>query len=220
MIFLFAVSGIIFCRLFLFEICVVSSESMVPTINPTEVLVLNKISYGALRPQRWGDIPLVNVFTWIDSWRKSDSLSDWGYKRFFGIREPMVNDIAVFKTPFSDEKLLVKRIHCILKKGTPIDVYKLNKKILTEIIVKDGHIIRYEGNCIYIDNRNTRFYHFCEDFYDMRGDNTNNSSDSRTFGYIPESYIVGKMGAVLFSWNSEATGWSKVRWKRLLRTVT
>lgn len=52
-------------------------------------------------------------------------------------------------------------------------------------------------------------------YYYVLGDNADNSTDSRNFGLIPESSVIGRAKYVLFSWDSEAKGLSKFRWKRL-----
>ena len=52
-------------------------------------------------------------------------------------------------------------------------------------------------------------------YYYVLGDNANNSTDSRHFGLIPDSLVIGRAKHILFSWDSQATGLSKFRWRRL-----
>lgn len=54
--------------------------------------------------------------------------------------------------------------------------------------------------------------HVPEDALFVMGDNRENSSDSRFWGFVPRSDILGKAGVVYFSWNAKA---HRVRWDRL-----
>ena len=130
-------------RLFLGEPCYIPSESMEPTLCTGDWVWVDKASCGALLPDRFADIPLLNVFT-------------WNLGRMVGWREPQENDIVVFRSLENRNMLLVKRVIRIAR--------------------RDG-----------------------VNWYYMMGDNRNNSVDSRFFGEIPESSIVGRISRVLFS---------------------
>ncbi|WP_297334350.1 signal peptidase I [Flavobacterium sp.] len=102
----------------------------------------------------------------------------------------------------------------------------LNSKSLPfykEIITKyEGHELNTNGNTITIDGKPANSYTFTYNYYWMMGDNRHNSEDSRFWGYVPETHIVGKP---VFVWMSldENEPWSnfgkKVRWDRLFTTV-
>lgn len=132
------------------EPCKVPSGSMEPTIRTGEWLWIDKLTYGGCLPKRWADIPLVNVFTQVRSWREADAKRDWGYHRLPGFTKPKVGDIVVFNSPENEDLLLTKRI--------------------IEIKIEDGKVS-----------------------YFMIGDNRENSHDSRTYGWVQERLIVGKI---------------------------
>jgi len=73
-------------------------------------LWIDKFSYGGRLPERWADIPLVNVFTHIALLRNADTENNWGYRRLPGFAKPEAGDIVVFNSPENEERLLVKRI--------------------------------------------------------------------------------------------------------------
>ena len=159
-------------RTFICEVYLVDSPSMMPTIQPTEIYCVDKLSGGALMPRRFAEIPILNVFTWIKPLRELDERNDWGVHRFSGYKDFRVGDVILFHAKDGENNVLVKRI---------------------------DRIIYNEG----------------ETYYYVLGDNFNNSTDSRHFGLIPESSVIGRAKYVLFSWDGEAKGLGKFRWKRL-----
>lgn len=102
--------GVILVRLFIGEFAVIPTTSMEPTIGAKDRIWIDKISYGARLPRRFADIPLLNVFTWISSWRECDRNTNWGYHRIFTYTTPKRGDIVVFSRNENDDILLVKRL--------------------------------------------------------------------------------------------------------------
>ena len=74
-------------------------------------------------------------------------------------------------------------------------------------------------NRIYINKKEVSSYTFKMDYYWMMGDNRHNSADSRVWGFVPEDHIVGKALFVWMSWDTRASGFNKIRWNRLFKSV-
>ena len=80
--------------------------------------------------------------------------------------------------------------------------------------------ISVSGNQILLNNSPITEYTFKQNYYWMMGDNRHNSEDSRYWGYVPETHIVGKPVFLFMSFDSNATGIvNKIRWDRLMTTV-
>lgn len=93
-----------------------------------------------------------------------------------------------------------------------IEVYEGEEMGLTNKLSLNGTQVLLNGQPI--DS-----YTFKQNYYWMMGDNRDNSEDSRTWGYVPENYIVGKPVFIWMSWDSNASGFDKIRWDRVFTTV-
>ena len=75
----------------------------------------------------------------------------------------------------------------IPKKGMSIVLNKDNIDFYKDIIRN------HEKQDFEMLDNETKIYTFKNNYYFMMGDNRHGSNDSRSFGFIPESYIQGKM---------------------------
>lgn len=171
------VLAIVLIRVFVAEFYLVDTPSMMPTIQPTEVFLVDKCSGGTVLPRRFADIPVVNVFTWVKPLREHDSKRDWGMHHSCGPRSYKPGDIILFQMQDDGGDILIKRVHHV---------------------VQDIH----------------------ETYYYVLGDNRGNSTDSRSFGLVPEHRVVGRALLVVFSWDCQERFFRKFRWKRLFQNLT
>ncbi|HLR25367.1 MAG TPA: signal peptidase I [Fodinibius sp.] len=78
--------------------------------------------------------------------------------------------------------------------------YHIYKNILTRY---EGNTVDRNGDQFIINGEQTNTYTIKQNYYFMMGDNRDNSEDSRFWGFVPQSHIVGKAGMIYFSWDSE-----------------
>jgi signal peptidase I len=72
----------------------------------------------------------------------------------------------------------------------------------------------------FIDGKEITSYKFKYNYYFMMGDNRHNSADSRFWGFVPETNIVGKALFVWMSWDKEGENiFKNIRWNRLFKTI-
>lgn len=93
------------------------------------------------------------------------------------------------------------------------------KQIITDY---EGNTLTEFGSEIRVNGKPTNTYTFKYDYYYMMGDNRHNSEDSRYWGFVPETHIVGKP---IFIWmsidsNPNLKLFDKMRWERFFTTVS
>lgn len=157
--FLFIVAFIILpLRLFVIQPFIVSGESMYPTFENRDYLIVDAISYN--------------------------------------LREPKRGEVIIFKYPYEEKRYFIKRV--IGLPGETVDIK--NGKI--RIINKDnpqGFSLDESYTKVYTDG-NKRTTLNDNEFFVM-GDNRPVSSDSRVWGPLEESYIIGRPLLRLFPIN-------------------
>jgi len=151
-------------KVFIFELYKIPSGSMVPTLLVGDRIVVVKLIYG---PR----LPFINV-------------------RLPGFREPKIGDIVVFKAPDDPAKSFIKRF--VAGPGETVEI-KDGKLIVNGKVVEDPPAFRR----VYYYNRGDYGLEgkpivVPEDSYFVLGDNSASSRDSRYWGFVPKSYLIGK----------------------------
>ncbi len=75
------------------------------------------------------------------------------------------------------------------------------------------------NDSVFVEGEFTRDYTFKYDYYFLMGDNRHNTSDSRLWGLVPESHLLGRATSVFISFDKNAGLIDKLRWKRFFRSL-
>lgn len=108
----------------------------------------------------------------------------------------------------------------IPKKGVTVSLDADNMALYRRIIdvYEDNDLVEKDGK-IYINGEETDSYTFKYDYYFMMGDNRHNSLDSRYWGFVPETHIVGKPSVIWLSTDQNKAFPRNIRWNRFAKFV-
>ncbi len=200
-------------RAFLVEAYRIPSGSMEGTLLVGDFLLVNKLVYGA-------EVPFTN-------------------KRLPALHAPRFRDIVVFQWPEDPTKNFVKRLV-----GLPGDTLSMrngtlvrNGKAQVERYVTHtdpgsdprGEEFSWQREFLLSRAAHAATYRASRNnwgpivvpakHYFMLGDNRDNSLDSRYWGFVPDSLVLGSPMVVYYSYSpdsSTALDWlTRVRWRRL-----
>ncbi len=102
----------------------------------------------------------------------------------------------------------------IPSKGQTVTLDTKNIALYRRIIATYEHNQLQENNGQFVINgKPTNQYTFQYNYYWMMGDNRHNSQDSRFWGFVPETNIVGKASLIWFSWDKGP------RWNRFFKPI-
>jgi signal peptidase I len=212
-IFWISVALFLVLRTFIVEAFKIPSGSMEHTLLIGDFLLVNKLAYGA-------EIP----FT---------------HKRLPALREPARGDVIVFKDPDGNSsRTLVKRLV-----GMPGDTLEMKEGVLlvnglrrTETYASHSapevdrveESFRWQRQFVLKADARMGYYPSRNNWgpilvpgkkYFVLGDNRDNSSDSRYWGFVPDSLVKGTPFVIYYSYapdSSQSFAWlTRVRWNRL-----
>ena len=180
-------------RTFVVEAFRIPSSSMERTLLVGDFLLVNKWLYGA-------EVPFTS-------------------RRLPAVQAPRRDDVVVFAWPVDPSKNFVKRLV-----GLPGDTMAMTQGVLRRngATVREPWVLRTgspgeptrdEWGPVVVPPR-----HFF-----VLGDNRDNSLDSRYWGFVPDSLLIGAPWIVYYSFSPDSASsvpWlTRIRWQRIGATV-
>ena len=102
----------------------------------------------------------------------------------------------------------------IPKKGVPFKINVDNLALYHRLItVYEHQTLEVKENGIYINGVKATEFTPTYNYYWMMGDNRHFSQDSRVWGFVPETHIVGRASLIWFSYKNG------IRWNRMFSFI-
>lgn len=209
---LIAILAALILRQFVIAAYKIPTSSMEDTLLVGDFLLVNKFVYGAKGPD-WIGIPFTQGSDWIipTGFELPKSLQF----RFPAMAEPKQNDIMVFQYPRNPTIDFIKR--CIAAGGQMIEIHDKKVFVDNEPFPTPPTLKHIDPNIVWRRD-NLQTITVDEGNYFMMGDNRDNSSDSRDWGFVPRENIIGKPLIIYLSLSKKDANPSileKIRWNRL-----
>lgn len=140
----------------------------------------------------------------IASQRSLSSLAEHSIENgvLYGLNGWTIRDFGPLYIPRKEDKITINTAN--------IQAYR------RLIEYETGKAISVREGVVYLENSELQSYEVKQNYYFMGGDNVLNSQDSRYWGLLPESYIVGK---AVWVWKSEDKYTGRLNWGRFFKRI-
>lgn len=182
---LIAIILAMFIRTFIVQAFKIPSGSMKDTLLIGDHILVSKFIYGV-------KIPFTDGYTLIP------------------VKDPVRNDIVVFKYPEDPDKDFIKRVVAVA--GDTVEIKNKKLYVNGEFQADEPHAVYKESGITPGPRDNMRLITVPENSLFVMGDNRDNSHDSRFWGFVELREVRGKAFMIYWSWNSKEFG---VRWSRI-----
>lgn len=88
------------------------------------------------------------------------------------------------------------------------------------ISLHEGKHASVVSGVLCVEGRPVKGYRFRHDYYWMSSANRHNPDDSRTFGFVPDTYLIGRLGHVIYSVDPIAPWYAPLRGGRMMMEVS
>ena len=156
----------------------VDGSSMNPTLEGGQYLMVNKLVYFQL--------DMVRLSRIVPFWKVDRP------DRRFAVHPPQRGEVIVFQFPRDTSKDFVKRV--IALPGDTIEIRR-GKVIINDSFQEEPYITRKGSSSMAPLRLKTKEYF-------VMGDNRRSSNDSRSWGPVPESLVLGKVWFVYWPFSS------------------
>lgn len=206
-----------FClKYFVLNLSMIASNSMLPTLQKGDLVFISRMQWFIGAPGEFSGSSISGFRLWYKTINKGEviafkpdaelnkggfSRNDILVKRVCGIPgDFVVKDNFTYHLSFGQDSRS-GNIYKIPGKNTSIELNVSNIEFYRPYIESEGSKVSISEQKIIINGTLANSYKFKHNYYFMAGDNADLSYDSRYFGIVPSTGIVGKPLFIL--WNKK-----------------
>ncbi len=225
-------------KVFVVDVSRVPSGSMVPALLPGDYVVVSRVAYGVGLPPR---LPLLDVRlpTELRWWYRSPHRWDIVVLDFPGLpgqRHPDTPQYFIKRVVglpgdtlwFAGDTLVINhtaywlpgmreqpRRIVVPYRGMVLRLAPQTAEQWLSLLQREGVQVELRGGVVYRDGSPVDSYTVQQDYFFVMGDNYRTSWDSRHWGVVPRSAVIGKAVAIFYSRDENG----RIRWARIGRLL-
>ncbi len=101
--------------------------------------------------------------------------------------------------------------------GQTIELNPVSYALYKDLIeIYENNTLIKKGLVFYVNGTASTNYTIKSNYYFVMDDNRDNAKDSRTWGFVPESHIIGNTSFIWFSFNKQKR---EIRWDRIFKAL-
>lgn len=200
-----AIAVMLLFRAVAFTIYTVPQPGISPWLKGGDRVVVNRWSYGL----RTGGTPLFSYARWIGR--------PVGKGQLLAFNHPLDTARAINRRPVGAAFCAAQPGDTVMLKGMPVVVPRKWRAVKVEpwnapLLAATYRIHEHRqahadtlGN-LYVEGKPVRLAYFSKNYYWVRSLGHDRYPDSRTFGFVPEDHIIGRIVMVAYS-KGNSTSW-------------
>lgn len=184
-------------RALVFTVYTVSGTALEPCFVNGDRVLVNRWSYGL----RTGGGGLFRYTRWFGSQVERGDLAVFNNPADTARSVSHRKTLAYYCTGVPGDTVKIGNAHIMVPgKDTPCRVTPYNAQLLSFLYNRfEGRKAYVKDNRLYVDGKETKCAIFANDYYWFRSGRSDNKSDSRLFGLVPETHVIGKVTMLLYS---------------------
>lgn len=205
-------------RALFFTVYTVPNNSLKPLFIQGDRILVNRCSYGL----RTGEDTRFGYSRWIKQNISRGDITAFNY--------PIDTLGNVSKNPVyvgmcsalpGDTVHLSKDFFLVVPgKNIFVDVNKKNAMLLCNMLRMHEHSESYVcNNLLYVNGRPVKRIKFKKDYYWMSNFGKTLTNDSRSFGFVPEDHVIGRVVMLVYSKDPKQMVFNGFRWERFLKLL-